>query len=76
MMSIPVKYTLKRRLNDDEIESISSKRFKVLETVFTANDDDADNQDDEEIENEAEAEIETETNMIQQSEYNAQAQAV
>lgn len=51
MMSIPVKYTLKRRLNDNEIESISTKRFKVLETVFTA-DDDNDNICDDEIENE------------------------
>ncbi|XP_055304097.1 uncharacterized protein LOC129569359 [Sitodiplosis mosellana] len=58
MMSIPVKFTLKRRLNDEEIETISAKRFKVLETVFTAadDDDDADNQNDEEIENETEAE--------------------
>lgn len=56
MMSVPVKFTLKRRLNDQEIESISSKRFKVLETVFTA-DDDNDNQNDEEIEHEIEPEI-------------------
>ena len=53
-MSIPVKFTLKRRLNDDEIETISSKRFKVLETVFTA-DENADNQNDEEIDNETES---------------------
>lgn len=55
MMSIPVKFTLKRQLNDEEIESISAKRFKVLETVFTADDDD-DNQEDEGIENETETE--------------------
>lgn len=35
MMAVPVKYTLKRRLNDDEIETISQKRFKVLETEYT-----------------------------------------
>lgn len=55
MMSVPVKYTLKRRLNDDEIESISTKRFKVLETVFTA-DDDNDNICDDEIEHETQNE--------------------
>lgn len=42
MMSIPVKYTLKRRLNDEEIMEISSKRFKALETEYT----DSDNFDD------------------------------
>lgn len=57
MMAIPVKYTLKRRLNEQEIEQIAAKRFKVLETVFTADDD---NQyDDDPIENEAEAETKT-----------------
>lgn len=55
MMSIPVKYTLKRRLNDAEIESISTKRFKVLETVFTA-DDDNDNVNGDEIEYETQDE--------------------
>lgn len=54
-MSIPVKFTLKRRLNDEEIETISSKRFKVLETVFTA-DENTDNQNDEEIDSETETE--------------------
>lgn len=38
MMSIPVKHTLKRPLNDKEIEQIASKRFKELETDFTADD--------------------------------------
>lgn len=51
MMSIPVKYTLKRRLNEDEIEKIAAKRFKVLETVYTEDDD---HQYEEEIENETE----------------------
>lgn len=53
-MSIPVKFTLKRRLNDEEIETISSKRFKVLETVFTADEND-DNQNDEEIDDQTES---------------------
>lgn len=30
-MSIPVKYTMKRRLKEDEIQRIAAKRFKVLE---------------------------------------------
>lgn len=38
MMSIAVKHTIKRRLNDDEIEQISKKRFRSLETVFTIDD--------------------------------------
>lgn len=38
LMSIPVKHTLKRPLNDKEIEQIASKRFKELETDFTADD--------------------------------------
>lgn len=45
MMSIPVKYTLKRRLNDDEIEEISSKRFKQLETEYTKDEDEDDDDD-------------------------------
>lgn len=50
MMSIPVKYTLKRRLNDDEIEQISSKRFKQLETEYTRNDDE-ENDEEQSVEN-------------------------
>lgn len=51
MMSIPVKYTFKRRLNQQEIEQIASKRFKVLETVYTTDDN---SQYDDQIENETE----------------------
>lgn len=51
MMSIPVKYTLKRRLNDEEIEHISSKRFKQLETEYTQNDDEEDSEE-QSVENE------------------------
>lgn len=50
MMLIPVKYTLKRRLNDDEIEQISAKRFKMLETVYTL-DENYENRNNDEIEN-------------------------
>lgn len=58
MMTVPVKYTLKRRLNEQEIEQIAAKRFKVLETVYTAEEDE---QYDDEIENETEAKNEAET---------------
>ncbi|XP_031628472.1 uncharacterized protein LOC116344177 [Contarinia nasturtii] len=56
MMSIPVKYTLKRKLNDEEIEKISAKRFKALDTVYTKEEDD-DEQSDDEVENEIENEF-------------------
>lgn len=38
LLSIPVKYTIKRKLKHEEIEKISSKRFKQLDTDFTADD--------------------------------------
>lgn len=31
MLAIPIKYTMKRRLDFDEIEQIAAKRFRVLE---------------------------------------------
>lgn len=36
LLAIPVKYTIKRKLNATEINEISNKRFKQLETDFTA----------------------------------------
>lgn len=39
LMSVTVLTTLKRRLNDEEIQQISTKRFKALETEYTRNDD-------------------------------------
>lgn len=38
LLEIPVKYTFKRKLDQEEIETISSKRFKQLETFFTSDD--------------------------------------
>lgn len=38
LLSIPVKYTLKRKLNDEEIDQISNKRFKQLDTIYTSDD--------------------------------------
>lgn len=39
LLAVPVKHTLKRKLTDIEIDTISSKRFKELETEYTADDD-------------------------------------
>lgn len=36
LLDIPVKYTFKRKLNESEINEISGKRFKQLDTDFTA----------------------------------------
>lgn len=47
LLNIPVKHTLKRKLTNDEIVKISSKRFKELETEYTAEDDDEDEDEDE-----------------------------
>lgn len=38
LLGIPVKYTFKRKLKTEEIDEISGKRFKELETDFTADD--------------------------------------
>lgn len=64
MMSIPVKYTLKRRLNDDEIEQISNKRFRALETDYTADENQSDDQIENENEYKNEKEYEIENNNI------------
>lgn len=45
MMSVPVKHTLKRPLNDTEIKQISAKRFKALETDFTRDDFSSENEE-------------------------------
>lgn len=38
LLGIPVKYTFKRKLKQEEIETISNKRFKQLDTDFTSDD--------------------------------------
>lgn len=53
LLDVPVKHTLKRKLTHDEITMISSKRFKELETEYTAEDDDED-EDEHEDENDKE----------------------
>lgn len=53
LLDVPVKHTLKRKLTDDEITMISSKRFKELETEYTAKEDDDDeNEDEDEVKTE------------------------
>lgn len=50
LLAVPVKHTLKRKLTTDEITMISSKRFKELETEYTAKDEDVDEDDDDKTE--------------------------
>lgn len=38
LLGIPVKYTFKRKLKQEEIETISNKRFKQLDTIYTSDD--------------------------------------